>query len=303
MSRNKYTSVFLLTTLLLGLGSCNINNQEQFELPENVTLKNGQFFDPINADQILGNPNRTGSIWSDSLMQLCEIKNITIQSKDQKEGDQIDQEFVYELNKYGKTAKFKYFEYSKSDKPLSKSNFYYSKHKYLDSIEAVRFYGIDSHNKLRIHTENEQQHLIYDKGKGKQDEIIHYFKNKKLKMTVKKIGDVITHISYYVPVNTPVSVLKKMSQEISSENSKIELAEKDVTYLRSGLPLVSYMINTDWAELDKIHEWNYDQNNNLIQYKEWINKALIKDTKFNYSTENVLLSFTIDSQIYSVNFN
>ena len=284
--------------------SCSQNDKEVFELSDDVKLSNGLIINPLFVDGLLSNPNRNESIWNDSLIKICGINKVKISFSNPEKPKERKEEIEYDFNKHGDVSKYKLFDYSKSTKAVSKSEFYYTKKHLLDSIEVIKFYGIDSKNKLRVRESKNSKEFIYDKGMNKFDQVDYHYKNGEIEMIVKKTGDIILRIDFIVPFGTPMSKLKNMSTKISKDNYLIETADKSVIYIKKQLPIKAYLISLDWAQLDLLKEWTYDESNdNLINYKEFINRTLIKEIAFDYSSDNLLRSIDCNKAHYLFDYN
>lgn len=303
MTLKNFLSICIVSSGLLITAGCS-NDATQYQLPENIELTRGNLVNPIYISNILGNPNRSEFIWSDSLLRLCKVKNITISKMNDKHPEKVDKELCYSIDKNGHLKKYKYFEYDKSSEPYSKSSFYYSESNDLDSVDIQKFFGIKSKNVLRVKRVGNTVTYLYEKGLGKYDQIVYYYdKKKSLEMIVEKVGDVITSIDFIVPENTPMSKLKKMVKKATTNNTEVELAEKNVFYIKNGSPTSAYSINVDWAQQDLIQEWTYDDSGNLLIFKEFVNKSIIKEIELTYSTDNVLRSFLYNKELYSLAYN
>ncbi len=72
---------------------------------------------------------------------------------------------------------------------------------------------------------------------------------------------------------------------------------------KDKLPAASYVINSDWAQTEKVKEWNYDKNSKLNAFKEWGNRFLIKDLLFHYSENGVLQRVNFNKDEFSFEYN
>lgn len=294
--------IFIISSSLVLVTSCG--NNKDFQLPQNVELTDGNIINPLYINNILGNPNRTEFIWSDSLLKKCEITKITISNVDGEDTKKVFKEFIYSIDKHGNLNQYLFFDYDQSKSAYSKSTVFSSKNHEVDSIEVHKFLGIDSKNKLIIERSENSTTYQYEKGLGKYDQVIYYYtKDKSLEMIVRKIGDVMTSIDFIVQENTPMSTLKKMIHKVSKDNTEIELAQKNVIYIKKNKPTSAYSINVDWAQQDLIQEWEYDGLGNLLIYKEYVNKSIIKEIQLTYSSDNLLRSFIFNKELYSIKYN
>lgn len=302
MILRNFLSIFILSSSLLLITSCG--NEADYQLPENVELTDGDLINPLFINNILGNPNRTEFIWSDSLLKKCAINKITISNADGENPEKVYKEIVYKINKHGNLMQYLFFDYDQSKSAYSKSIVYNSKNNEIDSIDVQKFLGINSKNKLKVKRSENNVTYLYEKGLGKYDQVVYYYsKNKSLEMIVRKIGDVMTSVDFIVPENTPMSKLKKMIRKISKDNTEIELSEKNVIYIKNNKPTSAYSINVDWAQQDLMQEWEYDESGNLLAYKEYVNKSIIKEITLTYSTDNLLRSFLFNKELYSITYN
>lgn len=294
--------IFIISSSLVLVTSCG--NNKDFQLPQNVELTDGNIINPLYINNILGNPNRTEFIWSDSLLKKCEITKITISNVDGEDTKKVFKEFIYSIDKHGNLNQYLFFDYDQSKSAYSKSIVFSSKNHEVDSIEVHKFLGIDSKNKLIIERSENSTTYQYEKGLGKYDQVIYYYtKDKSLEMIVRKIGDVMTSIDFIVQENTAMSTLKKMIHKVSKDKTEIELAQKNVIYIKKNKPTSAYSINVDWAQQDLIQEWEYDGLGNLLIYKEYVNKSIIKEIQLTYSSDNLLRSFIFNKELYSIKYN
>lgn len=303
MTPKNFLSICIASSGLLLTTGCS-NDISQYQLPENIELTTGNIIHPIYISNILGNPNRSEFVWSDSLLKLCEVKNITITKKDSKDPKKIFKELSFSIDKHGNLKKYNYFEYDQSNEPYSKSKFYCSESNDLDSADIQKFFGVKSNNVLKVKRSGNTITYLYEKGLGKYDQVVYYYdKKNSLEMIVEKIGDVITSIDFIVQENAPMSKLKKMAKKVTQNNTEIELSEKNVIYMKGENPVSGYSINVDWAQQDLTAEWSYDESGNLLIFKEYINKSLIKEIELTYSTDNLLRSFLYNKELYSIAYN
>jgi hypothetical protein len=252
------------------------------------------------VDNIFGSPNRSEIIWNSTFLKKCGIKKFIItKNKHLKKGIE---KISYTFNNEGFPVHFQFFNDSK--KPFSKSNFYYNHVSKLDSIKVVKFLGINSGNSLTVDYESDSKiNFNYIKTEDKQDQIQYFYNRGRIEMIVKRIGNTIVQVEFISEEGIPIKKFKSMIKKEIESDDDLLYADKSLTYIKNNLPIATYTINSDWAQTERVKEWNYDQKNKLITFKEWGNQVVIKDLLFEYSEEGILNLVTFNKDQFTFDYN
>jgi hypothetical protein len=303
MTRHKIFFPAFIFSCLHVLTACVVNIKPSYELPEGVKLRKGEaVFQALFVAELVGNPNKSGSIWSSTLLKKCEMKQLSIIHYDAENEKKATEEAVYFINKNGAITQYKYYQYNQSPKPISKSKFFNSKQGQLDSIYVQRYLDIATKNTLTTVREKDRTEYFYKKGGNKTESIVHFYHKGELEMIVQKIESTITQIDFIVQEHTPLSKLKKMGLKISNDPSLFELCDKNVVYMRDNRPVSSYSLNANWAQLDLNKSWEYDDDLKLKTYKEYVNRVNVKEISLDYLENNLPRSFVYNKVVYYFDF-
>lgn len=296
-----HKKVILFLAILLTTISCeNKSEPKGFQLPKDISIDKENFFNPLYVDNIFGSPNRSEIIWNSAFLKKCGIKKFMItKNKHLKKGIE---KINYSFNKEGFPVHFQFFNDSK--KPFSKSNFYYNNVFKLDSIKVVKFLGINSGNSLKVDYESDSKiNFNYIKTEDKQDQIQYFYNKGLIEMIVKRIGNTIVQVEFISEEGIPIKKLKSLIKKEIQSDDDLLYADKSLTYIKNNLPIATYTINSDWAQTERVKEWNYDQNNKLITFKEWGNQVVIKDLIFEYSEQGILNQVTFNKDQFTFDYN
>ena len=272
----------------------------EFKLPANITLTAEPFFNPLFVENLFGSPNRTEILWNSATFKKCLITKMSI-TKNKYLKKEIEK-LIYQFDNEGLPIEF--LIYNDSKKPFSKSKFFYDYKQKLDSIDVIKSLGIPSENALKVEYLSEKNtNYNYTKTIHKKDQVQYFYSNNSLNMIVKRIGNTIVQVDFIAQEGTPISKLKNLIKSKMSSTDELIYSEIFVTYLKNKLPAASYAINSDWAQTEKVKEWNYDKNSKLHAFKEWGNRFLIKDLLFHYSENGVLQSVNFNKDEFSFEYN
>jgi hypothetical protein len=295
----------IIPILLVSFFVFSCSNKEkikdsEFKLPANIMLTTETFFNPLFVDNIFGNPNRTAILWNNATFKKCLITKMSI-TKNKHSKKEIEK-LIYKFDSNGFPIEF--YNYNDSKIPLSKSKFFYDSEQKLDSIDVIKFLGIPSENALKVEYLS-AKHINYNYTKtiDKKDQVQYFYSNNSLNLIVKRIGNTIVQVDFITEEGTPISKLKNLIKSKMSKTDELIYSEIFVTYLKNNLPAASYAINSDWAQTEKVKEWNYDKNSKLNAFKEWGNRVLIKDLFFHYSENGVLQSVNFNKDEFSFEYN
>jgi hypothetical protein len=102
--------------------------------------------------------------------------------------------------------------------------------------------------------------------------------------------------------NTGTSEIIELIESIKYDIEQLEFAQKVVTYMKDNNPYESYFLGENWNQLEKCKSWEYNKSNQLVNFKQWLHKNLIKDIQLNYNKENLPNTVTFNRKKFNISY-
>jgi hypothetical protein len=287
----------LFASLALLFASCKSESND-FQLKSSVDLSEYGLISPFYIEQLVESPIRQFHGWNDSLLKICNVKEIKIIAHGMKNPDAEAELASYHFTSNGKINQYRYFKYELSEDPFTQIN-------YRNQVGSIKtYFGEQVNQSIQTENSNQLYSQLWSRGKG-SDELLKIIGSKeKPVLLLSYSGDRLSKCTVVLhekkPLRTIVEILK--DNEIAIED--LTFADKAVLYVDDKyMPLEMYQFNEDFIQTSLLAQWVYENHKKLTAYRRYINGTCVKEFTFAYSDQRLLTSFEYNRVRYSVLYN
>lgn len=280
---------FSVVALLFAISLSACAEKKPVEKVKESTSKSyeGNIFLPIYLGDLFESPNAFGTIFN---LEFCEENKFSKVSMYVKGGylpNKISEKHTFTFHPDGDPKDYAHYIYNVSRSPFSSSTFLYGSTGNLSKIDISKFMDFSNVPPVLIESDSTKTWIVTNKGDGNNDSLLFYPSIKNPQLILQVVNNFVNNLEIFVPKGTSTNELKELISRVDSNLVRFDLTEKTVTYLADGIPTESYQLDKSWIRKAKIKSWKYNDNQQPVQFKEWLHGTLIKDIEISYQDNNL----------------
>ena len=295
-------TIYCLLTIGLLFSSCLSKEKKSLRIPQNVSLKDATFFNPYNLPYLFNVNNSFAYAISDSTLKLIKAKKMSMISYGGKNPNDIREKLSFNFNKSGLIQNFAYHRAPKIDNFFTFVNYEYQN----DRVKKLNYdYYMGKKQAVYTNVEYTEHGMTIHINRNSSSNTLQIFQKDGLPSTVvDRVGDRVFSITYFVSVGTSLNAeIIRQNERIAASEEEIAKCLKHVIYVENGLPRVGYVLGQNNVQESRIQQYDYDEGNRIVNYKQWIANDLVTELKFTYTNEYLPETISYNNQIYQIEFD
>ncbi len=285
--------------IILGLAftSCSEEKSENKEYKEYHPAEDN-IINPYWAEFTEDAPTRSPDCWNKNVLGKLKIKTIELYAFGGENPDDTLEKKLFSFSNNWRTLEYEDFKFSETPAIWSRGVLrFYEDFEEMD-ITFSKHFGINRQISTRAFKTDECVILLRKKNSNQFDTTFVYGSLLKPKLVVTKIGKNIYSIDAYMKSTASTSEIKSVFAKMNRNEDEMLFAQRNVVFVENEKPVSSFMLNEDYVQVSQVKQWDYDENQNLIRYQEFIGNSVVRDIEWVYRADLLPESITIDRKKY-----
>jgi len=289
-----YWSIIFLGLTLLSCGGEQTSNKQFTD----YNPKKDNIINPYWAEFIEDAPTRSPDCWNKLVINKLKIKSIELYAFGGDNPEDTLEKKIFSFSNKGRVLEYEDFKFSETPAIWSRGTLrFYEDFEEMD-ITFSKHFGINRQISTRALKTDECTILLRKKNGNLYDTTFVYGSLQKPHLVITKIGKNVYSIDAYVKSTASTSEIKAMFAKVNRPEAELLFSERNVVFIENGKPVSSFMLNEEFVQVTQVKQWDYDENQNLTRYQEFIGNSVVRDIEWTYRADFLLQSVTIDRKQY-----
>lgn len=218
--------------------------------------------------------------WNREALKKMGVHRIVLYSKGGKNPDDTLEKITLNYNQNWSRLSYTGYKYNESSSVWTSGKITGS---YKDGkIQFIRHYGIHKNTETRMKAIPDGYLLLHAKSNNKNDTtwVIGTFEQPKA--IISKIGNSLFSVDLFMPEGSSTSDIRSCFRSFSVTGSEPGSAHCTVTFMESGRPQRTFLLNEAFSQIAKIREWTYTDDDNIATFSEWTGNVLTSEMTWHY---------------------
>lgn len=282
MINTKQYKLYTGILIILLTFSCSRNHNSK------SNKSNELIFKPLYVEHLLSMPSDFGTIWNAKHITENKISKIAIISKGGSGPNNTIEKYAFNFNSFGLCDTFSYNNFIHSNDKLDEFYFNYT-NKSLSRIQLIKHFGYSNLPPIYAFTFPNKFVICRQRTNQTNDSIIFTPNFQKPKVIAEKIGGKYNSIELVIQKGTSAKRILDEVTGIDSNTTTLLYTEKLITYTKNGLPIESFHLDQNWNQLELAKQWEYNEDNQLVHFSQWVHGKIVKEIELNYNEQNLPL--------------
>lgn len=270
---------------------------------DNYSPQKHNIINPFWAEYIEDAPTRNPDCWNKRVIGSLEISSIELFAFGGDNPEDTLEKKSFEFQNKGKTLLYEDYKYSETPAIWSRGTLRFYDDDLQMDINFSKHFGINRQLSTRALKTDDCVVLLRKKGGNEYDSTFIYGTLEQPKMIITKIGKNVYSIDAYMSSTASTKEIKAVFKKVNRPESELLFTQRNVIFVENGRPVSAFMLNDDFVQVSQIKQWDYDQNENLIRYQEYIGNSVVRDIAWDYRGDLLPESVTIDRKRYFCVYN
>jgi hypothetical protein len=237
--------------------------------------------------------------WNRNALKKMKVHRITLFSKGGKNPDDTLELIRFDYSNKWQDLRYEGFKFDESQEPWTVGTLLIPDKNQTGQILFSRHYGIEKKLKTIVQpTENGYLFLRQKAGNNHFDSTWVFGTLLKPEAIVSKIGKSVFSVELFMRENSSTRDIIRHFNALPVTGINIETAHCSVTFMRSGKPRRSFLLNDQFSQVAKIREWSYTPGNNIASYQEWMGDVPTREMSWHYGKSQLPEYTVIDRNTY-----
>lgn len=287
-----YSSIVIASLFLLAGCGKSVGTEKTFQ---RIDLSETPLFYYPAIGMLCEAPVSYPEIWNRSALRQMGVHRIVLFSKGGKNPEDTLEKIVLNYDQHWENLIYQGFRFSESREAWTNGSI--SGDFKNGRIHFDRHYGIDKLTETRISTIPDGLLLLHQKnGSADTTWIFGSFNNPKA--IISKIGNSLFDVELFMPEGSSTREIIASFNSFPQTGGNMGYAHCSVTFMKSGLPQRSFLLNETFSQIARIREWTYTADHNIATYQEWNGNSLTHSMSWHYDKSQLPEYTIIDRNTY-----